>query len=60
MGISGIHHATLIVDDEDRAAWFYGQVLGLSPKPRPGFKFPGAVIFFAISRLSIASFLSPM
>ena|SRR5579872_2390013 len=41
MAVSGIHHATLIVDDEERASWFYGQVLGLQPKPRPRFKFPG-------------------
>lgn len=41
MAVSGIHHATLIVTDEQRASWFYGQVLGLDLKPRPGFKFPG-------------------
>jgi catechol 2,3-dioxygenase-like lactoylglutathione lyase family enzyme len=41
MVFSGIHHATLIVGDEERASWFYGQVLGLQPRPRPRFKFPG-------------------
>jgi catechol 2,3-dioxygenase-like lactoylglutathione lyase family enzyme len=41
----GIHHATLIVDDEERASWFYGQILGLEAKPRPGFKFPGLFFF---------------
>ena len=41
MSLSGIHHVTLIVDDQERAAWFYGQVLELQPKHRPNFKFPG-------------------
>lgn len=45
MAISGIHHATLIVDDEQRASWFYGQVLGLKAKPRPRFRFPGLFYF---------------
>jgi len=37
----GIHHVTLLVDDREKAAWFYGHLLGLNEKPRPGFKFPG-------------------
>ena len=41
MQIAGIHHVTLIVDDHDRAAWFYGQVLGLEARRRPDFDFPG-------------------
>ena len=41
MSLSGIHHVTLIVDDQKRAEWFYGLVLGLHPKHRPDFKFPG-------------------
>jgi glyoxylase I family protein len=45
LAISGIHHATLIVDDEQRASWFYGKILGLEAKPRPRFKFPGLFYF---------------
>jgi len=41
MSISGIHHVTIPVDDEARAEWFYGEVLGLKLKARPEFKFPG-------------------
>ncbi len=41
MSISGIHHVTILVDDEKRAAWFYGEVLGLKLKGRPKFRFPG-------------------
>jgi glyoxylase I family protein len=41
MNIDGIHHVTLLVQDLDRAAWFYGQVLGLEEKGRPSFDFPG-------------------
>jgi catechol 2,3-dioxygenase-like lactoylglutathione lyase family enzyme len=41
MELRGIHHVTLIVEDEERTAWFYEEVLGLKPKPRPSFRFPG-------------------
>lgn len=41
MSIIGIHHLTLLVDDKDRAAAFYGQILGLREKIRPDFDFPG-------------------
>jgi glyoxylase I family protein len=41
MNISAIHHVTLIVDDEERASRFYGQILGLEQKARPSFSFPG-------------------
>jgi catechol 2,3-dioxygenase-like lactoylglutathione lyase family enzyme len=41
MNITGIHHVTLIVDDFDRATWFYGDVLGLEERGRPDFDFPG-------------------
>ena len=41
MQIKGIHHVTLLVEDMPRAAWFYGQVLGLEEKGRPDFDFPG-------------------
>lgn len=41
MAIIGFHHVTLLVDDKERAAAFYGQILGLREKHRPGFDFPG-------------------
>ena len=41
MKVTGIHHVTLLVDDIERAERFYGDVLGLSEKPRPAFDFPG-------------------
>ena len=41
MLVSGIHHVTILVDDEARAMWFYGEILGLKLKARPGFRFPG-------------------
>ena len=41
MKINGIHHVTLIVNDAEQAKWFYGEVLGLEEKQRPGFDFPG-------------------
>ena len=41
MKVTGIHHVTLLVDDIDRAEWFYGEVLGLEKRPRPTFDFPG-------------------
>jgi len=41
MGLAGIHHVTLIVNDRRRAEQFYGEVLGLKPKSRPNFRFPG-------------------
>ena len=41
MELAGIHHVTLLVDDKDRAAWFYGEVLGFEEKGRPAFDFPG-------------------
>lgn len=41
MTIAGLHHVTLLIDDVDRAGAFYGGVLGLTPKPRPAFDFPG-------------------
>lgn len=37
-----LHHVALSVTDMDRAAWFYGTVLGLQEIPRPPFDFGGA------------------
>src|SRR5262245_58918571 len=45
MSIFGIHHVTIVVDDLDKATWFYGRVLGLKEKPRPTFNFPGLFYF---------------
>ncbi len=45
MSVVGIHHVTLLVQDGAKAAWFYGEVLGFAPKPRPRFNFPG--LFYA-------------
>lgn len=41
MTIVGVHHVTLLVDDLDKAAWFYGGLLELPANPRPDFDFPG-------------------
>ena len=41
MTIAGLHHVTLLIDDVEKAAGFYGGVLELTPKPRPAFDFPG-------------------
>ncbi len=48
MQIEGIHHVTLLVEDRPKAAWFYGQVLGLEEKGRPAFDFPG--LFYRAGR----------
>ena len=37
----GIHHVTLLVDDAEQAAGFYGDILGLEQKDRPRFNFRG-------------------
>lgn len=34
-------HITLVVEQLDRAAMFYEQILGATPIPRPAFSFPG-------------------
>lgn len=60
MAISGIHHTTMIVDDEQLASWFYGQVLGLIPKPRPRFKFPGLFYFCGKQELHLIIAAKPL
>ncbi len=37
-----LHHVALSVTDMEKATWFYGEVLGLTPIWRPPFDFPGA------------------
>ena len=41
MTLTGLHHVTFLIDDVDKAAWFYGEVLQLPANPRPDFDFPG-------------------
>lgn len=40
MSITDYRHTAILVSDLDRADWFYGEVLGLTPVERP-LKFPG-------------------
>lgn len=43
MGLVGVHHVSINVDDVDRALAFYVNVLGLKVRPdRPDFAFGGA------------------
>ena len=37
-----LHHVAVIVADMEKATWFYSEVPGLKPLPRPAFPFPGA------------------
>ena len=41
MKLSGIHHVSLCVKDEDEAVRFYTEVLGFEVLPRPDFGFGG-------------------
>ena len=40
--LTKLDHASISVGDIDKAEWFYGELLGLTPVPRPDFGFPGA------------------
>ena len=40
--LTKLDHGSLCVGDIDKAVWFYGDLLGLEPLPRPDFGFPGA------------------
>jgi catechol 2,3-dioxygenase-like lactoylglutathione lyase family enzyme len=42
LGITGVHHITLVVGDLDQARDFYEQFLGLEPVARPDYDFAGA------------------
>ncbi len=57
MTIAGLHHVTLLVDDVDKAAWFYGEVLELAPNPRPAFDFPG--LFYRCGEQQIHLIVTP-
>ncbi len=41
IGVRGIDHVTLVVDDLERSAAFYVDLLGMRRVERPGFNFPG-------------------
>ena len=57
MIIAGLHHVTLLVDDMDKAAAFYGGVLQMAPKPRPAFDFPG--LFYYCGEQEIHLIVTP-
>ena len=57
MTLAGLHHVTLIVDDVDKAAWFYGEVLQLPANPRPDFDFPG--LFYRCGEQQIHILVTP-
>ena len=40
--LTKLDHGSLCVGDIEKAEWFYGELLGLKPLPRPDFGFPGA------------------
>lgn len=37
-----LSHVSVTVSDLEKATWFYGELIGLAPVPRPDFGFPGA------------------
>ena len=45
MAVSGMNHFTILTDDVDATIAFYGELLGLTPGPRPPFTFPGAWLY---------------
>lgn len=45
MAVSGMNHFTILTDDVDTTTAFYGELLGLTPGPRPPFNFPGAWLY---------------
>jgi catechol 2,3-dioxygenase-like lactoylglutathione lyase family enzyme len=57
MTLVGLHHVTLIVDDMDKAAWFYGELLQLPANPRPDFDFPG--LFYRVGSQQIHILVTP-
>lgn len=40
--LTKLDHASICVGEIDKAVWFYRDLLGLKPTPRPDFGFPGA------------------
>lgn len=47
MAVAGMNHFTVLTDDVDTTVRFYGDVLGLTPGPRPTLGFPGAWLYAA-------------
>jgi len=45
MTISAMNHFTILSDNLDATVEFYGDLLGLTPGPRPPFPFPGAWLY---------------
>ena len=45
MTISAMNHFTILSDNLDATVEFYGDLLGLTPGPRPPFTFPGAWLY---------------
>ena len=45
MAVSGMNHFTILTDDVERTVRFYGDLLGLTPGPRPKLSFPGAWLY---------------
>jgi catechol 2,3-dioxygenase-like lactoylglutathione lyase family enzyme len=45
MPATTMNHFTILTDDVDGTIRFYGDLLGLSPGPRPPFDFPGAWLY---------------
>ena len=43
--IEGMNHFTILTDDVAGTVSFYGDVMGLTPGPRPSFRFPGAWLY---------------
>jgi len=39
--LTKLDHASIRVGDAEKGKWFYGDLLGLVPLPRPDFGFPG-------------------
>ena len=57
MPIAGLHHVTLLVDDVDKAAAFYGGVLQMDARPRPAFDFPG--LFYRCGQQELHIIVTP-
>jgi glyoxylase I family protein len=56
IGVRGLDHVTLIVDDLERSAAFYVDLLGMKRITRPDFGFPG--LWFEAGRTQIHLILS--
>jgi glyoxylase I family protein len=58
--VKGIHHASVLVSDLERAVDFYCGVLGLTPRPeRPAMGYPGAWLSAADGEIHLLQLPSP-